>query len=131
MQPKLHVCLLAGLFLLASAEAAGAPFTGVWEGSSDGRKAVTLRIAEDTAIHGTAIFYITDDNGDGSHNGDALPPLPFEQPAREGANLRFTLPTTSGRIVFVMKITGDGRAELRYRLNPGAPEIVIPLAAIR
>jgi hypothetical protein len=103
----------------------------VWEGRSDGRKAVTLRISDDAAIHGTAVFYITRDNGGGSHNGDALPPLAFEQPAWDGATLRFTLATGGGRIAFVMKITGDGRAELRYRRNQGAPEGVIMLSAIR
>jgi hypothetical protein len=132
MRSTRHVCLLAVLLLLASAKAAGSPFAGVWEGKSDGRKSVTVRISDDgAAIHGTAVFYITDDNGDGSHNGDALPPLAFEQPGWDGAHLRFTLTTGGVRMAFVMKITVDHRAELRYRCNQTAAEAVIMLSAIR
>jgi hypothetical protein len=128
---KLHVCLLAGMLMLVSAKAAGAPVAGVWEAAAGGRKAATLRIQDDGALRGTAVFYITKDNGDGSHNGDALPPLPLENPKWDGAELRFSLTIDGRSVPFVMKITGAGRAELHYRLNDRAPGTVLSLAAIR
>jgi hypothetical protein len=131
MRQTLHVCFLAGMLMLVTAKAAGAPFAGTWEGKIGGRKAVTLQILEDGARHGTAVFYITDDNRDGSHNGDALPPIEIETPTRDGTTLRFTLTVGKEHLAFVMKITGAGRAELHRLPNGGRPELVIPLTAIR
>jgi hypothetical protein len=131
MRQTLHVCFLAGMLMLATVKAAGAPIAGVWEGTVKGRKAVTLRIEDDGALHGTAVFYITEDNRDGSHNGDALPPLVVENPKWDGAAVHFTLAIESRTVPFVMKITTDGRAELHYRLNDRGAETVIPLTAIR
>jgi hypothetical protein len=131
MRSTLHVCLIAGMLLLLSAKAAGIPAAGAWEGKTGGRRAVTLQIRDDGAIHGAAIFYITDDDGDGSHNGDALPPVPLENAAWDGRALHFTLTVDGHRLSFVMKITGAGRAELHYSLAGTQREMVIPLAAIR
>jgi hypothetical protein len=131
MRQTLHVCFLAAILVLASAKAAATPIAGAWEGKVHGRKAVTLQIRDDGTLHGNAVFYITDDNGDGSHNGDALPSLQLENPKWDGTTLRFTLTVGGDHLAFVMKITGTDRAELHQLPNGRRPELVIPLAAIR
>ena len=122
IQPFVLVVTLA----MCLVQAANPPIEGTWEGSRDGVKAATLTVRQTGGIlGGSVIFYIIRDNGDGSQNGQALPEQPISAVEWDGRTLRFSVVRPDGvAIPFEMRVTGQGRAELRRRGSTDPDEIV-------
>jgi hypothetical protein len=123
MNQMLRVSLLgsAALFLLLGA---ASPAAGVWEGKVDGRKAVTLRLHETGGkLDGIAIFYIVRDNGDGGHDGEAVPAIRLLELKWDGGVLRFAVQNPAGQSVrFEMRFHGEKSGDLKRLETNGMPE---------
>jgi hypothetical protein len=78
---------------------------------------------KDGILRGSVVFYILRDNGNGSHNGDALPSQEMKAVEWDGKKLRFTIADSNGApAAFVMRLTGDGVAELQAQ--GGKPDVI-------
>ena len=90
---------------------------GTWEGERDGVKAASLTVTQTGGIlGGSVIFYIIRDNGDGAHNGQALPAQPINAVEWDGRTLRFSVARKDGTsIPFDLRLTGAGHATLQRR----------------
>jgi len=122
IQPFVLVITLA----MCLVHAANPPIEGTWEGTREGVKAATLTVRQtDGILGGSVIFYIIRDNGDGSRNGQALPAQPLTAVEWDGHTLRFSVERPDGAAIpFEMRITGEGRGELRRRGDSDPDEIV-------
>jgi len=79
----------------------------------------------DGFLTGSATFYILRDNGDGTRNGAALPAVALTAVEWDGTTLRFSVPQSDDAAVpFELRLTGQGRAELRRRNASDSDEIV-------
>ena len=123
---RIQTFVLAIALALSLVKAAASPIEGTWEGSQKGEKAATITIIQkEGVLGGSAIFYIIRDNGDGSHNGQPLPAQPLSAVEWDGHTLTFTVKKPEGgAIPFKMRVTGDGRAELRRGGSGNADEII-------
>jgi hypothetical protein len=134
MKRTLPLCLLAGLMALCLVKAAASPVVGTWDGTKDGVKAATITVREtDGILGGTAIFYIIiREEGSGSHNGAATPPLAMVGTQWDGKVLRFSVTNDDGKsIAFEFRVTGEGKAELRRPAQNGEEEIKVPMLRAR
>ncbi len=133
MKRMLQVCSVAGLMALCLVKAAASPVAGTWEGVKDGVKAATVNVREtDGILGGSAIFYITRDEGSGTHNGAPMPPLAMVGTQWDGHVLRFSVVTADGRsIAFELRVTGEGKAELRRPPQGDMPEDKVPMVRAR
>ena len=133
MRRTLQVCLLAGLLALCLVKAAASPVAGTWEGMKDGVKAATIHVRErDGILGGSATFYIIRDEGSGTHNGAATPPLAMVGTQWDGHVLRFSVVTAEKKsIAFEMRVTGEGRAELRRPPQGDMPEDKVAMVRAR
>ncbi|MBS1859298.1 MAG: hypothetical protein JST11_28240 [Acidobacteria bacterium] len=124
MTRKLQPFVLAFALALCLVRAAAAPPAGIWDGTVNGAKAATVTIAEkDGVLRGSAVFYIIRDNGNGAHNGDPQPAQEMKSVEWDGQTLRFTVADSNGAPAgFVMRLTGEGTAELRAR--SGKPDVI-------
>ena len=131
MNVTLRMATVAGVLALAFARAAAAPLAGTWEGSLDGRKAVSLELREQPRLAGTIVFYILRDNGTGQRNGEAVPAAELQNVRWDGERLRFDV-AAGGRIVgFEMRPDAEGHAKLIRLDDRGNPEFTIALSALR
>ena len=91
MKRNSAIFLIAATLTLSPAKAAAAPIEGTWEGVKYGLKAATLTVREkDGALSGTAVFYVIQTDGDGTHKGAALPAHPMSAVRWDGKTLRFS-----------------------------------------
>jgi hypothetical protein len=127
-----NLCLLAGLLALCLVKAAASPIVGTWEGSKDGVKAATIQVRDtDGILGGSATFYITRDEGSGTHNGAALPPLPLVGTQWDGHVLRFSVSSGEKSIAFQLRLTGEGKAELVRLAQDGESELRVEMHRAR
>jgi hypothetical protein len=128
MGRTLHVCLMAGVMALCLVKAAASPIAGTWEGMKDGVKAATITVREnDGILGGSVIFYITRDEGSGTHNGAALPAMAMLGTQWDGKVLRFSV----NRVVFELRVTGEGKGELRRPAQDGKSEEKVEMSRAR
>ncbi len=130
MRQKRYWWMLAAMLASVSGLAATAP-VGRWEGSMAGRKAVSLEVRDAPQLHGSIVFYILHDQGDGSHNGSASPALPMRDLKWDGEALRFSVDAGDGPVRFEMRAAGEGRAVLKRLAAGDAGEVTIELRAAR
>jgi len=132
MKTLQNVCLWAGVLMLSVAPGNDAPPAGVWEGSIEGRRAITLRLRDTNGgPAGSAVFYILKDEGSGRHNGEATPETPLLEVRWDGESLRFSVKNPNGdTIAFVMKITAEGKADLAVLASDGHAQRIIPLRRV-
>jgi hypothetical protein len=118
---------------LCLVKAAASPVAGTWEGMKDGVKAATIHVREtDGILGGSAIFYIILNEGSGTHNGAATPPLAMVGTQWDGHVLRFSVVPSDGRsIAFELRVTGEGKAELRRPAQGDMPEDKVPMVRAR
>jgi hypothetical protein len=133
MKRTLDVCLLAGILALCLVKGAASPIVGTWEGSKGDARAATITVRETGGIlGGSVIFYIIVDQGSGLHNGDATPPLPMVGTEWDGRALRFSVANTEGELVaFELRVTGEGKAELKRPAQGGDPEMIVKMQRAR
>ena len=133
MKRMLELCTVAGLMALCLVKAAASPVAGTWEGMKDGVKAATLKVREtDGILGGTVIFYIIRDEGSGTHNGSATPPMPLVGTQWDGNVLRFSVTNPAGKsVAFEFRVTGEGNGELKRPAQNGDPEIKVSMLRAR
>jgi len=124
------MAMVVALFL---AKAAASPIVGTWEGMWDGVKAATITVREDEGIlGGSAIFYITRDEGSGTHNGAPTPPMALVGTQWDGQVLRFSVNNGGGKtIAFQLRVTGEGKGELVRPAQDDKPAIRVPMVRAR
>lgn len=127
MLSRIQTFVLAVTLALCLVKAAASPIEGAWEGSRNGAKTAVVTITRTGGIlGGSAIFYILRDNGEGSHNGEAMPALPLTGVQWDGRTLRFSVkPPGTGAVSFELRLTGAGRAELRR--SSADPDESVPM----
>jgi hypothetical protein len=126
MQRTLLRWFLAGALVCVPVLSADLP-AGNWEGRARGRKAVSLEISSTPSLHGSIVFYILHDEGDGSRNGSALPAQPLDDLEWDGAVLRFSVSVDDRSVNFEMRLAGVARAVLKRLAAGDEPELVIEL----
>jgi hypothetical protein len=123
MRKTLEVGFATIILALCLTKAAGQPLEGTWEGKIDGRKAVTLKLAE-TGGHweGHVIFYVLDkkfSDADAQVVGQSERDL--NDLKWDGEVLRFS--SQDPDVAFEVTVTGSRTAVLK-RLKP---ELVVPM----
>jgi hypothetical protein len=131
MHSTLRLAIVAGVLALAFARAAAAPLAGRWEGSAEGRKAVTLELRESPALAGTVVFYITNDDATGEHNGDALPAMTLNHLRWEAEVLHFDVDAGDRTVALEMRSAGEGKATLKRIASGDVTELTLVLTALR
>jgi len=133
MNRTLHVCLTAMVVALFLAKAAASPIVGTWEGMNGGVKSATITVRETEGIlGGSAIFYIVRDEGSGTHNGAPLPSMTMVGTQWDGKILRFSVNNDEGKtIAFELRLTGEGKAELRRPSQHDMPELKVRMQRAR
>jgi hypothetical protein len=131
MNATLRTTVLACLLGLAFARAAAAPLAGKWEGSIDGRKAVSLELQDTPVWKGSIVFYILRDHGGGNQDGEAAAPLPLVHLEWNGRALRFQVEAGDRLVSFELRSGGEGTASLQRFADAGNPSVTIALSAIR
>jgi hypothetical protein len=126
MQRTLWWFFLVLALACASVLAADVP-VGAWEGRIEGRKAVSLEISPTKRLHGSIVFYILHDEGDGSRNGSAPPAVPLDDLSWDGAVLRFAVSVDERSVRFEMRPSGGARAVLKRLADIDVPEAVVEL----
>jgi hypothetical protein len=106
---------------MAGLSQAGTRFGGVWEASFKGTVICTIEIEDkgDTVEGVSKSCKVSVDQ-----NGDLLeteapdgsePPQPFVKPKVDGSSIRYELEENDGsRMKFEFRLTGEGKAELRF-----------------
>jgi len=123
--------IVAGVLALAFARAAASPLAGRWEGSVDGRKAVTLELRESPTLEGSVVFYFTRDGSTGEQNGEALPAKALDHLRWEGDVLHFDVAAGDRTVAFEMRSAGASKAMLKRIASGGVPELTLSLTALR
>ncbi|MCU1236596.1 MAG: hypothetical protein JWP63_4563 [Candidatus Solibacter sp.] len=133
MRRTLHVCLMAMVVELFLAKAAASPVVGTWEGMRAGVKAATITVRETEGIlGGSAIFYIIHDNASGGLDAAPTPAMGMVGTQWDGKVLRFSVNNGGGKtIAFELRVTGEGKGELRRPVQDGEPEIRVPMVRAR
>lgn len=123
MRKTLEVGFATIILALCLTKAAGAPIEGTWEGKMDGRKALTLRVVENSGhLEGHVIFYVVDkkfSDADARVVGQSERDLTNAK--WDGKMLRFSFQDPDA--AFEMTVTGPNTAALK-RLKP---ELTIPM----
>ena len=123
--------VVAGMLALVCARAAAAPPAGRWEGSVDGRKAVSLELRDAPALAGSIVFYILRDERNGEHAGEATPSVPLAHLTWDGQVLRFDVEVGDRTVAFEMRPAADGKAALKRLAGGKISELALSLSAIR
>ncbi len=130
MRRILYGWMLATTLACVSGRAATVP-AGAWEGSVDGRKAVSLEVKDAPQLRGSIVFYILRDDGDGSHEGSASPAVPMQDLKWDGEILRFSVDAGGRAVRFELRSAGVGRAVLKRLAAGGEAELSAELTAVR
>ncbi len=129
MRRILYGWMLAALLACVSGRAATVP-AGAWEGSLEGRKAVSLEVKDAPQLRGSIVFYILHDQGDGAHDGSPSPALPMQNLKWDGEILRFSVAAGDRLVHFEMRGVGVGRAVLKRLAAGGEAELSVDLTLV-
>ena len=127
MRKTIEIGLATIVLALCLTKAAGAPIEGTWEGSLDGRKAVTLKVSESNGrLEGHVVFYVVDKKF-GDRDARAVGQVEHDiiDPKWDGRTLRFSV--EDPHVEFEMTTNGGSTALLKRRANGETPELTVSM----
>jgi hypothetical protein len=127
MRKTIEMGLATILLALCLTKAAGAPVEGTWEGSLDGRKAVTLKVVESNGrLEGHVVFYVVDKRfGDREARVVGQVEHDITDLKWDGRMLCFSV--QDPHVEFEMTTNGGSTALLKRRANDQTPELTVSM----